>query len=445
MKGKYRWIVGALLFTAGALNYLDRAAMSVAAPFIKRDLGLDDAQMGVLFSVFFIGYCLSCVLGGWCADRFGPRRVFAVAGGLWSLFCAATGGMSRFGPLLVVRALFGLGEGPMGTTINKSISNWFPRQEVGRAVGIIATGQPLGAALAAPVIGLLAVAGSWRIAFAVTGILGVVWVVAWWLLFRDTPAQQPKVDAGELALIEQNRRTTSAAESSTRNGNATTGSRIFTRPVMGVATAFFSFNYVLYFLLSWLPSYLVDYQHLAVKSMAIVGALPWLGATIGLIAGGAMADVLARKFRSGMLAYKLIICIGLLGSALCILLASRVTSASLAVTLIVIASLLAFLTPQTCWILVQSIVPADRVGTTGGFVHFLANLAGIVAPGLTGYIVQYGGGYSTAFAFAATLAAIGAACVMLLIRGGRDGSASACEREERSRSAYRLSDGAGNK
>jgi sugar phosphate permease len=426
MKTKYRWIVGALLFAAGALNYLDRAAMSVAAPFIKRDLGLDDAQMGVLFSVFFVGYCLSCLLGGWCADRFGPKRVFATAGGLWSVFCAATAGMSSFGSLLAVRALFGLGEGPMGTTINKSISNWFPRSEAGRAVGVISTGQPLGAALAAPVIGLLAVAVGWRFAFAGTGVLGLIWVVVWLLLFRDTPAQHPKVSDEELALIRQGRVDDVEVTKEKASGKHQS---IFTRQVMGVALAFFSFNYVLYFLLSWLPSYLVDFQHLDVKHMAIVGALPWLGATIGLVTGGTLADVLARKLGNALFAYKLIICVGLLGAALCILSASRVTSAPLAVALIAGASLLAFLTPQTCWVLVQGVVRADRVGTAGGFVHFLANLAGIASPGITGYIVQYGGGYSVAFAFAAGLAALGATCVMLLIRGS-DGSVEYAPRDE---------------
>ena len=85
MKTRYRWWVGALLFGAGMLNYLDRAALSVVAPIIKRDLGIGDAQMGVLFSSFFVGYCVFCFVGGWAADRFGPRRVFAWAAGVWSV------------------------------------------------------------------------------------------------------------------------------------------------------------------------------------------------------------------------------------------------------------------------------------------------------------------------------------------------------------------------
>ncbi len=182
-------------------------------------------------------------------------------------------------------------------------------------------------------------------------------------------------------------------------------------------------------------NYLVDARHLDVKSMAVVGALPWLGATIGLVTGGTLNDLLAKKLGNALLAHKSIIGVGLLGAALCIVSASRATSATTAVTLIACASLLAFLTPQTCWVLVQDIVPPDRVGTAGGFVHFLANLAGIASPGLTGYIVQYGGGYGVAFASAAGLAALGATFVMLLIRGDHaprdDGSSRVDARDYR--------------
>lgn len=402
-----------MLFAVGALNYLDRAAMSVAAPLIKRDLQLDDTQMGVLFSVFFVGYCLTCFVGGWCADRFGPKRVFAWASAFWSVFCGLTAAMSSFGPLLVVRALFGLGEGPMGTTINKSISNWFPRREAGRAVGIVATGQPLGAAVAAPVIGLCAAAWGWRIAFTLTGLMGLVWLAFWLRYFRDRPAGHPGVSSEERILISQGRDPVHDTQDSDTPGVLR---YILSAQVIGVAVAFFSFNYILYFLLSWLPSYLVDYQHLDIRHMAVIGAIPWLGATIGLIFGGVLADALAKVLQAPLLARKLTIFIGLIGSALCIALASRVHTSALAVALIATASLLAFLTPQTCWVLVQEIVPANRVGAAGGFVHLLANLAGLVAPSLTGWIVQHGGGYTPAFSFAAVLASCGAIALAVLVR-----------------------------
>lgn len=419
MKHHYRWFIGLLLFFAGALNYLDRAAMSVAAPLIKHDLGFSDAEMGVLFSAFFVGYCVFCFVGGWCADRFGPRRVFAVAAAVWSFFCGATALMSSFTQLLVVRMLFGIGEGPMGTTTNKSIANWFPRDEAGRAVGLTAIGQPLGAALAAPLVGLLAVNFSWRIAFVATGFLGLVWLVAWLVFFRDTPAQHPRVSEQERALIQCSRAQLRAvAPSDAGDAHEVHGvwHYVLSKRVLAVAFAFFSFNYVLYFLLSWLPSYLTDFQHLDIRHMAVVGAIPWLGASVGLALGGVASDWLTKRTGNAPRARKGVIVVGLCGSAACVLMASRAATVTPAVALIAAAALFAFMTPQTCWVLIQEIVPGSRVGAAGGFVHLVANLAGILAPGLTGWLVQYGGGYRVAFCFAATLAAAGALGVIVLLR-----------------------------
>jgi MFS family permease len=142
-KHRYRLVVALLLFFAGMLNYMDRAALSVMAPLVKADLHLNDAQLGFLFSCFFVGYCLFCFIGGWGADKFGPRKVYAWAAAIWSVFCGATALVTGFWHLLIVRVLFGIGEGPMGTTTNKSIANWFPRKEIGRAVGFTNAGQPL--------------------------------------------------------------------------------------------------------------------------------------------------------------------------------------------------------------------------------------------------------------------------------------------------------------
>lgn len=423
MKFRYRWWVGALLFAAGMLNYLDRAALSVVAPIIKRDLGINDVQMGVLFSSFFVGYCLFCFVGGWAADRYGPRRVFAVAAGVWSLFCGATALAGSFAHLMIVRVAFGMGEGPMGTTTNKSISNWFPRSEAGRAVGWTNAGQPLGAAIAAPIVGLVALQFGWRISFVVIAVLGFLWLAAWWTLFRDDPALHPRVSAEEAREIVADRIVEATPEASEQAGHERSLFRyLLSRPVLGTAIAFFSFNYVLYFFLSWLPSYLTDYQHLNIKQMSVVGILPWLGATVGFAMGGTVSDKIYQRTGDVLFARKIVIAVGLGVAAACVLLASQVTSLVAAVTLIAIASLFAFMAPQACWSLLQEIVPRQRVGAAGGFVHLLANLAGILSPSLTGWLVQYGGGYSSAFILAGASALAGAVILMVAVR------ASAVER-----------------
>ena len=410
----YRSLVALLLFSAGMLNYLDRAALSVMAPLVKQDLHIDDAQMGILFSCFFIGYCLFCFLGGWAADRFGPRRVFAWAAGIWSLFCGATALAGNFTHLLIMRVLFGIGEGPMGTTTNKSISNWFPRKETGRAVGFTNAGQPLGAAVAAPIVGLVGLHFGWRISFVAIALLGFVWLAFWLWLFRDKPEEHPRVTEQERQLITTQRPATRNAEAGARAAGI--WRYVFSLPVLGVAAAFFCFNYIQFFFLSWLPSYLTDYQHLDIKSMSLIGVLPWLGATAGFIGGGLISDAIYRRTGNFLLSRKLVIFAGLAVAAVSVILTAWAENVVFAVALITLASVFAYMTPQACWSLLQDIVPADRIGTAGGFVHLLANLAGILSPAITGFLIQYGGGYASAFLLASALALTGIALLALFVR-----------------------------
>lgn len=415
MKSHYRWVVAALLFFAGLLNYLDRAALSVVAPVMKHELGINDAQMGLLFSSFFVGYCVFCFVGGWAADRFGPRKVFMLAAGFWSAFCGATALAGGFLTLALARVAFGVAEGPMGTTTNKSISNWFPRREAGRAVGLTNAGQPLGAAIAAPIVGLIALQFSWRVSFVVIAALGFVWMAFWWRYFRDQPDQHPAVSPEEAAWIGADRAPSADLASAAQAPHGVLH-YLFSMPVIGVAFAFFAFNYVLYFFLSWLPSYFTDYQHLDLKSMSLIGVLPWLGATLGFVLGGVFSDSLYKRTGKVLFARKTVIVVGLGVSAACVMLVSRVSSLVPAVALIAVASLFAFMTPQACWSLLQDIVPRERIGATGGFVHLLANLAGILSPSLTGFMIQYGAGYSSAFVLASALAALGAAVLWWTVR-----------------------------
>jgi MFS transporter, ACS family, hexuronate transporter len=423
MRGRYRWVIAALLFFAGTLNYLDRAALSVVAPIIKRDLHIDDANMGLLFSAFFIGYCVFCFIGGWAADRYGPHKVFMLAAGFWSLFCGATAFAGNFASLAIARIAFGLAEGPMGTTTNKSISNWFPRREAGRAVGLTNAGQPLGAAIAAPIVGIVAVQFGWRISFVVIAALGFVWMVFWWRCFRDQPKEHHAVSAEEVDWIASDRVAVALDDGDDDDAAAAKPAShgaayyLLSVPVIGVALAFFAFSYVLYFFLSWLPSYLTDYQHLDVKHMSLVGVLPWLGATLGFVLGGVLSDGLYARSGNVLFARKTVIMLGLGVAALCVLLVARVSSLAPAVALIAVASLFAFMTPQACWSLLQDIVPRERIGATGGFVHLLANLAGVVSPSATGFIVQYSGaGYAPAFVLAGVLATVGMIAMWLAVR-----------------------------
>src|ERR1700733_12756377 len=190
--GNYRYVVAFLLFVAGIINYMDRAALGVAAPFVRKDLGLSPSALGLTFSVFFFGYAIFAFVGGQLADKYGPRVVYTWAAVAWSVLCGLTGAVTGFLTLFIVRALFGFAEGPMNSTTNRTITNWFPREETSRTIGFPFSGQSVGAAIAAPVVGFLMLAFDWRIAFFAIGAMGLVWVVLWRHFVTDHPRENPR-------------------------------------------------------------------------------------------------------------------------------------------------------------------------------------------------------------------------------------------------------------
>ena len=148
-----KWFVISMLFVVGGINYIDRAAFSIIAPMASKNLGLTPSQLGLVFSAFFVGYAIFCFVGGYFSDRVGPKRVLIIAVSVWSVFCALTGAVFSFASLLIVRVFFGFGEGPFASTGSKMVNNWFGVTERGRAVGIVNAGNPIGAAIAGPLVG----------------------------------------------------------------------------------------------------------------------------------------------------------------------------------------------------------------------------------------------------------------------------------------------------
>ncbi|MBV8094221.1 MAG: MFS transporter [Acetobacteraceae bacterium] len=409
----YRWIIAGLLFLANAINYLDRSALSIVAPLVIRDLGFDAAELGIIFSAFFVGYSVFCFVGGWASDRWGPKLVFAVAMVWWSLFCGATALITGFVSLLIVRVLFGIGEGPMGSTTNKTITNWFPREEAATMVGITNAGNPIGGAISGPIVGIIAAAFSWRVSFVAITLIGLTWVAFWWWLVTDTPAQNPNVTPAERDLVARSRALAPAGDDPT----TTIAQWLRSPTVLAIALAFFSYNYVLYFFLTWLPTYLTYVHHLNIQQMSIVTVLPWACGSVGMVLGGLLAEGLFRRPGNSILSRKIVLVGALSLAAIMVIIAPKAETLTFAIALIAAANLFLLMAPQNCWALIQETVPASRVGGVGGYVHFLSNLAGIIGPALTGFLVQYGGGYTASFILAGVLAAIGALAVMLLVRG----------------------------
>jgi MFS transporter, ACS family, hexuronate transporter len=411
MFARYRWAVGTLLFLAGMINYLDRSALGVAAPFIARDLQLDPAQLGIVFSSFSFGYALFCFVGGYASDRFGPKTVMTVSMTVWSLFCGLTAVAWSIASLLVIRVIFGMGEGPIGSTFNKLVRNWFPHRQQASAVSYANAGTPLGAALSGPVVGFLALSMGWRAAFVVITVIGLIWVIFWAFLATDRPDQNPRVGAEERAeLIE-------GQQSQPSGGAPVTLSSLILRPaVLATAFAFFGYSCILFFFINWFPTYLTMARHLSVKDMAFATMIPWLLGFVGLAAGGPLCDYIFRLTGNPIRARKLVLVTCLLIAAACIAVSGSVESVTAAVGLMAVSVFFMYLTGNTYWAVILDTVDEARVGGVSGFVHFVANCGGIVAPLVTGFIVQATGSFVSAFLLTGAIAVLGALGVALFVR-----------------------------
>lgn len=208
---KHRTTILVLLTTAMVINYMDRSALAVAMPFIAQDFHLTPVEKGIIFSSFSVGYALFNFVGGVLADKFGPKKVMGWSMIVWSAMCGLVAGAFNFWSLLVLRVVFGAGEGPISTTANKVVNNWFPLTERARSVGINQAGGPLGGALSGPVVGALAIYLGWRVAFVVIALIGLTWALIWYFAASDTARENRHVSPAELEEIESSARPSSAS------------------------------------------------------------------------------------------------------------------------------------------------------------------------------------------------------------------------------------------
>jgi ACS family hexuronate transporter-like MFS transporter len=413
MSGRYRFVVAFLLFVAGIINYMDRAALGIVAPLVRADLGLSPSELGFIFSTFFFGYALFAFVGGQLADRYGPRRVYSWAAGTWSVLCALTGAVSGFAQLFTVRALFGFAEGPMNSTTNRMITSWFPREETSRTIGFTFSGQTVGSAIAAPIVGLLAIAYGWRISFVAIGIAGLLWVVVWRYFVTDLPRDNHRVGEAELKMVAASR----AALTSSVADRALPLSAYLLRPsTLSLGLGMFAVNYTLYIFLSWLPTYLTDVLHMGGEQMSYVAAIPWACGFVGYVGGGIVADYAYTRMGDRLTARKLTTIAPLGAAAVALIGVNFAPSATIAVALIAVAVMMLTSSVQSCWATIHELIPEARVGGVSGFIHLLSNISGIIGPSVTGLAVQYLGGYDSAFVVASALAVAGVVAMTVFVK-----------------------------
>ena len=360
---------------AMAVAYLDRVCISTAAPSIKADLGLSDVQMGTVFSAFTLAYALFEIPSGWLADRFGARVTLTRIVLWWSAMTAATGAATGFGSLVVLRALFGMGEAGVLPSLTRAFGRWLPPRERGRAFGLTIMAAALGGAVTQPiVVSLLGVVG-WRHAFVIFASVGVVWAIFWARWFRDEPDHHTGVNAAELALIGHQDRGAEHPRTPWRR-------LLRNRSMLALCAMYFGAIYGWYFYLTWLPTYLLRARGFDLASVGWLAALPLLAIAAGSLGGGAVSDLLVRRFgpRAGL---RLPGLVGLPLAALAIVGAIQTPAPRVAALCLAAAAGLAALGVAPAWSVCLAI-GGRHAGVVSGAMNTFGNLGGVASPLVVG-------------------------------------------------------------
>ncbi len=389
---RHRWRLVALLASSIFINYVDRGNLSVAAPVLAREMTLSPAQLGLLFSAFFWTYSFCQIPAGWLVDRYSVNRLYAAAYTLWSVVTLLTGFAHTIAALLILRLLLGLGESVAYPACSQLLVRNFSEQERGRANSLIDVGSKAGPALGALLGGLVVAYWGWRVLFVAGGAIGLLWLAPWFLW----------AGTDERASHENTKPSPSLFQVLGR------------RDTLGTSLGMFGYGYTWYFLLSWLPYYLVIERHFSVRAMALFGALPFSGSAISALVSGWVSDRLIARGASVTRVRKSFAVAGLL---LCtfVLPAAVVRDTSLALVLLSVASLAIGLFSSNVWAITQTLAGSAAAGKWSGLQNAAGNMGGVVSPLLTGFIVSRTHSFLLAFACAAVALLIAAGAYLFLV------------------------------
>ena len=394
-----QWGVLCLLSLSVLINYVDRGNLSIAGPLLmlppqKGGLGLDPARLGSLLAAFFWTYALFQLLGivGAMLDRFDVGWLFAAAYLLWSAATACTGLVNSFATLFLLRLLLGIGESVAYPSYSKICATHFPEHHRGLANALIDAGSKFGPALGVLIGGRMMARFGWRPFFVVLGAVSMLWLVPWlkWMPRGKGIVAAPVADPPTTARI------------------------LAERSAWGSFFGLFCGNYFWYFLLTWLPTYMVMERHFSMDRMASMGALAFLA--IGLssalcgwlsdrwIASGATPTRVRKTFTVGGLALSTII-----------LPVTMVDDKGVSMALLFVTCAFFGMWSSNHWALIQTLAGPHAAGKWTGLQNGVGNLAGVVAPALTGIVVARTGQFFWAFVVATAVVLAGAGFYLFVI------------------------------
>jgi len=409
---KKRFIVGFLLFLGVIINYMDRSNISLAAPLLAKDLNLDSVQMGLIFSAFGWSYAILQIPGGLIVDRIKPRILYAILLSGWSIATCFQALVNGFSALFGLRVVLGTFEAPSYPTNNRVVTSWFPEQERATSTAFYTSGQYVGIAFFTPMLVYIQNSFGWRGMLFFTGALGVIYSIAWYIFYRDP--KDSTANEAELNYIRQGGGLVDMDEKA--NVRKASWSQLKyvlkNRNIWGVFIAQFCLSSILWFFLTWFPTYLVQYRGMTFIKMGFMASLPFLAAYVGILTSGFISDYLIKRGHSIGFARKTPIVTGLI-------LATSIVGANYVQdqTYVIMFMALAFFgngLASITWVFVSALAPSHLLGLTGGMFNFMGNLSAIAVPIIIGILAK-GGNFEPALVFISSLALIGALSYIFIV------------------------------
>jgi len=404
-----------MLFITVVINYLDRSNLSIAAPALKDEFGLDTVHEGLILSAFGWTYAAMQIPGGWLVDRVSPRVLYAAALILWSAATFFMGFAGSFVILFVLRLAVGALEAPAYPINNRVVTTWFPERERATAIGFYTSGQFVGLAFLTPVLAWLQHHYGWHMVFVSTGLLGIVWGVLWFMIYRE-PRQFKGANAAEIELIQQGGGVVdldrSVKEKKAPFNWNDLGLVMSKRKLWGVYLGQFCLTSTLWFFLTWFPTYLVKYRGMDFIKSGFLASVPFLAVFIGVLCSGVLSDFLIRRGATVGLARKLPIILGLLISTSMI--GANFTDSTPWVIFFLAVAFFGNGLASITWSLVSTLAPVRLLGLTGGVFNFVGNLSSICTPIVIGFLVTKDS-FAPAIVYVSSLALLGALSYILLV------------------------------
>ena len=385
--------VAVLLALAAFINYVDRGNLATAGPLIRDELNLSNAELGVLLSAFFWAYAPAQLLAGWLSERLDARLILSTGLAIWACATALTGLATGFSMLLGLRLVLGLGESVMYPASFKLLARFARDDQRGRANGMLAAGQASGPAVGTLLGGLLMAWLGWRVIFVATGVASLLWLWPW----LATP------------------RMGGSAQSSTTHATPSSLQLLRNRELWGSCLGQFCETYALYFVLSWLPVYLVKARGFSIAEMAQIGSGVYALYAVTSVMTGWCSDRWCKSGATDTRVRKTCLISALVGIAACLITCAFAGRAGSLFALAGCGVFFGVFTPAL-FATTQTLAGPSAAGRWMGVQNFVGNLAGILAPIITGVAVDRTGSFTTAFMIAAVLALIGILAYALVIR-----------------------------